>query len=117
MKKLSQFLKFDFDAFSNGKIYQVTSVAPWIDYNTKAKMGTKIDTVIVQDKTVYKYKDGEVVTNRYEKLTIKVRKDVQVPINAYIMPINAVGVVYGEYRNQLSVTADDIKILQQKTTA
>lgn len=117
MKKLSQFLRFDFDEFSKGKIYQVVGTAPWVDYNTKTHMGTKIDTVIAQDKTVYKCKEGEAVTNRYEKLPIKVRKDVQVPINAYIMPINAVGVVYGDYRNQLSVTADDIKILQQKTTA
>lgn len=114
MKKLSQFVKFDVDAFLDGKILQVVGIAPWSDYNTKAHMGTRIETIIAQDKTVYKCKEGEVVSNRYEKLSIKVRKDVNVPINACIMPVNAVGVVYGDYRNQLSVTADDIRILQTK---
>lgn len=117
MKKLSQFLIFDMDAFSNGKLYQVTGVREWVDYNTKVHMGVKIDTIIAKDSTPYKQKDGEIVTNQYEKLTIKCKKDVKVPLNAYVMPINAVGVVYGDYRNQLSVTADDIRIMQPKTTA
>lgn len=117
MKKLSQFLKFDFEEFSVGKLYQVIGIAPWVDYNTKAHMGIKLETIIAKDTTPYKCKDGEVVTNRYEKLTFKCKKDVQVPINAYIMPVNAVGVVYGDYRNQLSVTVDDVKIMQPKTTA
>lgn len=117
MKKLNQFLKFDMDTFSQGKLYQVVGIEPWNDFNTKAHLGTKVTTVIARDKTPYKCKDGEVVTNLYEKLVFKIRKDVQVPINSYIVPVNAVGVVYGDYRNQLSVTADDVRIMQPKTTA
>lgn len=117
MKKLTQFLRFDMDAFSNGKLYQVTGIREWTDFDTKAHMGVKIDTIIARDTTPYKQKEGEVVTNQFERLTFKIRKDLKVPLNAYIMPINAVGVVYGEYRNQLAVTADDVKILQPKTTA
>lgn len=117
MKKLSQFLEFDMNEFSSGKLYQVTGIREWVDYNTKVHMGVKIDTIIAKDTTSYRQKDGELVTNQYERLTFKIKKDVKVPLNAYIMPINAVGIVYGEYRNQLAVTADDVKILQSKTTA
>lgn len=114
MKKLSQFLCFDFDKFSEGKIFQATTIEKWVDFETKELMGTKVGAVIVKDNTPYKQKDGENVNNLFEKITFKIPKSVQVPANAYIMPVNAVGVVYGEYRNQLSVTADDIRILQKQ---
>ena len=48
----------------------------------------------------------------FEKFVIKVRKVISIPENTYVMPVNGVGSVYGDYRNNLSVTADDIKILQ-----
>ncbi len=111
MKKLSQFLKFDFDEFSKGKAYQLIGMSEWKDYETKAHMGTKLEALIAKDNTPYKQKDGEHVTNAFEKITFKIRKDVNVPIGSFIMPVNAVAVVYGEYRNQLSVTSDDIRVI------
>ena len=111
MKKLNQFVKFLFEDFSKGKVYRVIGVRPWIDYNTKELMGTKVEVVIAEDNTAYDTKDGENVTNQYEKLSFKIKKDVKVPMNARVIPVNPVAVVYGEYRNQLSVTADDIKVV------
>ena len=73
--------------------------------------GNKVDVVIAEDNTAYDTKDGENVTNQYEKLSFKIKKDVKVPMNARVIPVNPVAVVYGEYRNQLSVTADDIKVV------
>lgn len=117
MKKLSQFTKFLFAEFSAGKIYRVTRVYPWVDYETKKPMGTKVDVVIAEDNTQYDTKNGETVTNLYEKLSFKIKKDVNIPVNARVIPVNPVAVVYGEYRNQLSVTADDIKVVApQKVT-
>lgn len=111
MKKLTQFMHFDFEAFSKGKIYQTVGISEWVDYSTKEHMGTKVEVVIVKDDTQYKQKEGETVSNRFEKLTFKISKDVKVPVGAYVRPVNAVATVYGEYRNQLSVTADDIQVL------
>ncbi len=113
MKKLAQFMAFDFDAFSKGKVYQVTGVSEWVDFATKAHMGTKVEVCIVKDDTQYKQKDGENISNLYEKFSIKIPKDTTCPVRAYVMPVKAVATVYGEYRNQLSVTADDIRVLQQ----
>lgn len=75
MKKLSQFLKFDMNEFSSGKLYQVTGIREWVDYNTKVHMGVKIDTIIAKDTTSYRQKDGELVTNQYERLTFKIKKE------------------------------------------
>ena len=118
MKKLNQFVKFLFEDFSRMKVYRVIGVRPWIDYNTKELMGTKVEVVIAEDNTAYDTQNGETITNQYEKLTFKIsKKDINIPMNARVIPVNPVAVVYGEYRNQLSVTADDIKVVvPQKPT-
>lgn len=118
MKKLNQFVKFLFEDFSRMKVYRVIGVRPWIDYNTKELMGTKVEVVIAEDNTAYDTQNGETITNQYEKLTFKIsKKDINIPMNARVIPVNPVAVVYGEYRNQLSVTADDIKVVvPQKAT-
>ena len=99
LKKLNQFLRFDYEGFSKDKVLQVTGISEWTDFNTKAHMGIKLETTIVKDNTLY------------EKLTIKVRKDVNIPMNAFVVPVNAAATVYGDYRNQLSITADDVRVL------
>lgn len=117
MKKLNQFVKFLFEDFSRGKVYRVTGVRPWLDFTTKELLGTKVEVIVAEDNTVYDTKNGETVTNLYEKLSFKIKKDVNIPVNARVIPVNPVAVVYGEYRNQLSVTADDIKVITpQKVT-
>lgn len=117
MKHLNQFLAFDIDGFLKDKALMTVSVKDWNDYETKKHMGTKIEVVITRDDTPYRQKAGEQTTNRFEKMTIKVTKDVQVPLESYVMPVHATATVYGEYRNMLSITADDIKVLQTKKGA
>lgn len=115
MKRLSQFNKFDCDAFFRDKVLKVTNVRPWRDFNTKEILGTEAEVIIIKDATVYKTSDGEQVSNMYEKLKIKIRRmNAQVPIGACITLVNPEAVVYGDYRNQLSVKCDNINILQSK---
>ena len=47
----------------------------------------------------------------YEKITVKVARDIDVPMNAKVRLINPKASIYGEFRNQLSVTAEDIEVL------
>ena len=102
MKGLSQFLHFDGIKFFDAKSLTVVSCAPLTDYNTKQVIGSKITVVITQDDTTYKVKpDGTTINNLYEKVTIKVPGTV-------VKLVNPTGTVYGEYRDKLSVTVEDI---------
>ncbi len=114
MKGLNQFVCFDFSAFMDGKTFVVTGVSDYQDFETKKHLGTKVECVIVADKTHYTFKDGKTFTNRFERITFKVNKDVNPPVDAQVMPKNAVASVYGEYRNQLSVKCDDIVVIDSK---
>ena len=106
MKGLSQFLHFDGIKFFDGKSLTVVSCAPLTDYNTKQV----ITVVITQDDTTYKVKpDGTTINNLYEKVTIKVPgKSLSLAPGTVVKLVNPTGTVYGEYRDKLSVTVEDI---------
>lgn len=115
MKYLNQFLKFNCSGFFMNKKLLVVGIDEWLDFESKKHMGVKIQVVIIEDSTVYKHKDGESGSNVYEKIYIKVPKDVDIPTNSYIELVDATGNIYGDFRNQLSVTASDVKIIQPTT--
>ncbi|MBR1816017.1 MAG: hypothetical protein IJ763_04880 [Lachnospiraceae bacterium] len=114
MKGLNQFLNFDWSAFAEGKQFIVTGLSEYQDFETKAHLGTKVDCIIALDKTPYVFKDGKEFTNRFEKISFKVSKDMNIPLESRVMPKNVVASIYGEYRNQLSVKCDDIVIATSK---
>lgn len=114
MKGLSQFLKFDWDAFSQGKLFTVTGLREYQDFDSKAHIGTKVECVIALDKTAYSFKDGKEFTNRFEKITFKVSKDVNIPLESRVIPKGAVASIYGDFRNQLSVKCNDIVVAVPK---
>ena len=51
MKGLSKF--FDTRRFLEGKRLEVVGVSKWNDFETKQQLGTKVNTVIAEDHTVY----------------------------------------------------------------
>lgn len=116
LKNLSQFNKFDFQGFSKGKVFSVVSVSEYKDFNTKEHLGTKVEVVILEDKTEY-INSSDSRNNRFEKLVFKVTKDVDVPVDARINPINAIAKVFGEFQNQLSITCSDIEIVKAQASA
>lgn len=112
MKYLNQFNTFDLDKFLDGKKLVVLGCAPLKDNDTGNVIGTRVSTVILADNTAYKRKEGETGSNRFEKLVIKVNKLLTIPENSVVTPVNGVGSIYGEYRNQLSIKAEDIRVIQ-----
>lgn len=110
MKGLYQFVKFDCNGFLCGKTLQAVSCGPLNDYSTKEHIGTKIGIVITADDTVYELKNGEMCSNIYERFNVKViGKDLTLVPGTVVSLVNPRGTVYGEYRNMLSVVADDIQ--------
>lgn len=114
MKYLNQFLKFNWDEFSKGKRFLIVGRKDWIDYDTKEFLGTKLDVAIFQDSTNYEYKDGEVGSNLYERFIVKISDNIDVPMNVEIRLKNVEANVYGDYRNLLSVVAEEVVIVSRK---
>lgn len=105
MKYLNQYLKFDWKSFSEGKRFVCLGCNQWLkDGSLK---GTRVETVITQDKTAYG-RDG---SNIFEKIIFKVPASISIPTNAEVIPHNVEASVYGEYRNQLSCVAEKIEIV------
>jgi hypothetical protein len=112
LKKLAQFSYFDTEGFLSKLSLIAISSSEWKNFESGEHKGTKVDLVIASDKHKYKAADGENVSNLYEKLTVKVPKDIDVPMNSHVKLINPVATIYGQYRNQLSIVADDIEVLK-----
>lgn len=117
MKRLREFLTFRTEDFLKDKKLIVTGCRPWLDNETKAKKGTRVDVVILEDNTKYVPKDGETVSNRFEKLSLKVAKEITIPVDTTVKAVNAVGTIYGEYQNQLAITCEDVVVVQGRGNA
>jgi hypothetical protein len=111
MKKLNMFSYFDWERFAEKKRFVSTGIQPWKDFESGEVIGTKVEAVIAQDGTSYGNKEGEIISNIYEKLTFKVPKKIDIPMNVEIRPVNVEATVYGDYRNQLSITAEDVEVI------
>ena len=72
----------------------------------------KIECVIASDNTKYTFKNGEKFSNRFEKITFKIGKDLEIPMDVRIVPRGVTASVYGEYRNMLSVKCTDVNIVK-----
>lgn len=112
MRHLNEFNIFNWKKFAEGKRFLVTSCRPWLDFESQKTLGSAVEVVIYKDETEYKQKEGEQTTNLFEKLTFKVNKELDIPIKAFVEPVNVSAKIYGEYRNQLSVKCNDITVLR-----
>lgn len=110
LRHIREYERFDLEGFIKLLELMVTNISAWEDYTTKARLGTKVEVVITKDDTPYQPgADGSVQTNIFEKLVFKVRKnEVAVKVGDIVVPKGAEALVYGDYRNQLSITADDV---------
>ncbi|MBM7687502.1 hypothetical protein BCR24_07670 [Enterococcus ureilyticus] len=114
LKGLTQFSMWNWQKFSEGKTYLVTNVLPWVDFETKKNLGTKIEVVILEDNTIYaSKKDGTTFNNKFEKLTIKIKENVDVPLNSKVTFEGVVAKVYSEFQNQLSIVAEKVTVLSK----
>ncbi len=113
MKKLNYFTYFDMEGFLTGKKLLTIGQQDWKDFNTGNILGTKVEVVIASDKTDYGNKEGETINNLYEKISVKVPSSITVPMNVEVVLINAEATIYGEFRNQLSVTAENIEVVKK----
>lgn len=117
MKGLRQFLKFDTEAFFNGKTLVAVGVKPYYEYvngeKTEKILGTKIEAVVGVDNTKY---SGQDITNVFEKLAIKIPGNNNFQISnmaKFKVKKFSKSTVYGQYQNNLSLetSAENIEVL------
>lgn len=113
MKYLRQFEKFDWHEFSKDKRFLLVGLSPLTDRQTNEVVGSRGEVVIIGDETDYDRKGNDKSSNLYEKLYVKVPKQIDMPMQVEVQLKNALAVVYGDYRNQLSVYAEDIIVVKQ----
>lgn len=107
LKGLNQYLNFEILRFLTGKRLVYVKSDLWKDGDREA--GTKVTVQIVVDETQYPQPN---ISNFGEQLSIKVR-GVSPTAYSQFKPLNTEvvikdverAVVYGEYRNQLSIIA------------
>lgn len=108
-KKVRKFQKFDMAEYIRKKELRAIAFRDWVCWDTKKKLGTIVETVIFADATDY---GDPAITNVFEKLAWKIPKDsMDIPVNSVVVPVNPTGVLYGEFQNQISAKADDLKIV------
>ena len=117
MQGLYEFMNFDLKSFLAGKVLQAVSCGPLTDYQTKEVIGTRVGAVITEDNTAYRpTKSGAQVSNLYERMSVKVRgKNLTIAPGQVVELVAPVGVVYGERNNQLSITAEDVRVVQPQS--
>lgn len=125
LKQLRGFLNFDLLGFVREKMMMVKSTAPMKVYNNGTCVGTKgsrVEAVIILDKTKYPDPDPN-QSNSFATFSIKF-PDVDIDTlreNLHIGDkFKLVGctkaIVYGDYQNELSISAElsDIKKVVDK---
>lgn len=112
---IPQFEDFRHHDFLKDKDLCFVTKAPWLDFETKRNLGWKFTLLITRDDTEYIQKPDVNRSNLFEKLDVKVTHDIDLPQNAKVELVNPVFKVYGQYRNNLSITCDDIKVINSQS--
>ncbi len=116
LKGLRGFEEFKILEFLTGKTLAVVECAEWKDYvdgKPGPVRGSRVTVVVLEDKTVYPTtgKDGQPISNKYAQLTVKIpgKMGLSIPVDTIVELVNPTAKVWGDYRNQLSITAEDIR--------
>lgn len=100
-----------FDFLKNARLHE--SQFKYSEFNEVCYKKMYIENNQDSDKHRYNSNEGEVVNNMYEKLTVKLPKEMDVPMNVEVKLINPEASIYGEYRNQLSIVAEDVQVVSK----
>ncbi len=121
MKGLKQFESFDLSRFLADKTLVVTAIGDWVDYNTKAVCGKKVTCAITRDDTMYTpSKNGQPINNLFEKFDVKITSPNTVNVaigDEVIVPADAMGSIYGDFGDKLSIKASGLMKKAEKTKA
>lgn len=114
-KKLNEFQYFEAERFLKDKKLLVMQSEILRNQNQE-EIGAKYTVVVYEDNT--KYKD-ETTTNIGDRYTVKIEGKEPITINTptEVNFINPIGKVWGDFNHNLSLSASDIKFVDEKRKA
>ncbi len=101
--------------FLTGKTLAVVECAEWKDYvdgKPGPVKGTRVTVVVLSDSTTYPVtaKNGQPISNKYAQLSVKCpKKGLSIPVDTIVELVNPTAKVWGDRRDQLSITAEDVR--------
>lgn len=107
--------EFKAQSFFSGLTLAVLECAEWrdrVDGQLGPIKGTRLTLVVLDDKnTEYPpAKNGAPVSNRYAQLSVKCPKmGLSLPVDTVVELVSPTAKVWGDYRNQLSITCEDVR--------
>jgi len=110
-KKLGLFQHFEADKFLKDKTLLALAVEPFVN-DDKIQIGYKVTVVVYDDSTDYGNSD---VTNAGDSYKVKIQN---MQMNQFELPVmvklvKPIGTVYGDYREKLSLSAENIIALEK----
>ena len=110
-KKLGLFQHFEADKFLKDKTLLALAVEPFVN-DDKIQIGYKVTVVVYDDSTDYGDAD---VTNAGDSYKVKIQN---MQMNQFELPemvklVKPTGTVYGDYREKLSLSAENIVSLEK----
>ena len=91
----------------------VTAIKPLLNYDTKQQEGYRVETMVTADRDTHPPKaNGEIVSNLYHPLTLKIKSMTMPKVNIgdKVVPVNPVVKLWGQYMMYVSVTCDDVQV-------
>lgn len=120
MKKLREFMNFNYSDFFADKRFVLKDIRPYYSYvdgkpDVTSQLGVKYDCLISVDNT--NYKDGQTHANEFEQISFKVPGETatnKFPRRSKVEPIEVTKCsVYGDFQNNLSIEVKGMRLLKE----
>ena len=110
---IKEHMHIDAAAALNPLDLTVTAIKPLLNYDTKVQEGYKVETTVTADRATHSPKaSGEIVSNLYRPLTLKIKSMTRPNVNIgdKVVAVNPVIRLWGPYMTYVSITCDDVVV-------
>ena len=113
LEGIKEHMHIDAAAALNPLDLTVTAIKPLLNNDTKVQEGYKVETTVTADRATHSPKaSGEIVSNLYRPLTLKIKSMTRPNVNIgdKVIAVNPVIRLWGPYMTYVSITCDDVVV-------
>lgn len=111
-KGLREFEKFDSNGFLKDKVLRLMKSEVLQDYSTNKPLGSQYTIIVEEDHTKYQKEDTSNLGDRY---VVKVldKEPLKITSPVFVKLIEPEIRIYGDFRNNIAISAKDIQIINR----